>query len=295
MKDYDEKCDIFSIGIMLYIMLANDQPFATLVHKSLQSDTFQLDRLYQLFQNDNKQFWYKHCKYNTIIDENAKQLICLMLEYNPKNRIATQQIMQNIWYKKNTIAPDEMKHTIESLTSIQHSNSTLNQEISGGGWNDAGLIPFWMEYAKLQKLTILESHLKYYYIKPVDSRTNWRDIINIFANFVENSMSGQTSLEEATCTLQCMINRPISIEFNISIFRSSKVNSHQLTSSQLSLPKTTYVLFVNVIHGDIKQFEMIEKQMMKHLKIKRLIRTDQIPIDLTPSNDKSIHSSVCCI
>ena len=273
-------------------MLANDRPFARIVYKS-SKDAFQMNTLYQLFQDDNKEFWFNHCEYDIIIDENVKQLIYLMLKYNPQDRISTQQIMQSIWYNQETIASDEMKHTIESLTTIHSSNSTLNQQThSGGGWDDVGLIPFWMEYTKVKKLTASGNHfLKYYYMKPAKNTTYWRDVMNIFSDFVEYSMSGQVSYDDTTSRLRCLVKKSIPIEFNISILRSSKLNSFSSTN-------TTFVLIINITHGDMKQFELIEQQMMNISKIKQLISTDQIDsdnitLDLAPSKDTPINSSVC--
>ena len=143
----------------------------------------------------------------------------------------------------------------------------------------------------------------------MSNTTYWRDVMNTFGNFVENSMSGQVSYDDTTSRLRCVVKKSIPIEFNISIFRSSKLNSndHEWAINSFSLPKTTFVLFINITLGDMKQFELIEQQMMNNSQIKQLISTnqidsdhDQMTLDLTPRQNTVMYFnvpvcySVCC-
>ena len=72
--EYDEKCDIWSCGVILYILLCGYPPFNG-------------DNDEEIFENIRKGTFYFPSPEWDNISEQAKVLIKKMLRYDPKKRI----------------------------------------------------------------------------------------------------------------------------------------------------------------------------------------------------------------
>ena len=86
-KTYNEKCDLWSIGVIMYILLTGSPPFDG--------------------KNDNDILKVvKAGKYSTTINEfkwlsaDAKDLIKRMLTMDPKSRISAEEALEHNWIKK---------------------------------------------------------------------------------------------------------------------------------------------------------------------------------------------------
>lgn len=86
MQEYDTKCDIWSCGIIMYIMLCGRPPFNA-------DQNLEIMRLIKegKYAMDGK-IWSK-------IGNQAKDLIRKMLCYDPKKRITAQQALAHEWFK----------------------------------------------------------------------------------------------------------------------------------------------------------------------------------------------------
>ena len=83
-KNYNKKCDIWSAGVILYILLLGYPPFKG---KSAQ----------ELFSRINKGTYRKEGKEWDNISDNAKDLILKMLEYDPQKRLSAQECLEHPW------------------------------------------------------------------------------------------------------------------------------------------------------------------------------------------------------
>ena len=93
-----EKVDIFSLGVVLFIMRAYNPPFI----KATLSDSY-----YRLLMNDESRFWTV-CLRNKSADHFSgefRELIRLMLSYNPDQRPSIEEIRQSAWMAGPSLGP----------------------------------------------------------------------------------------------------------------------------------------------------------------------------------------------
>jgi calcium-dependent protein kinase len=83
-KNYNEKCDIWSLGVIFYMMLAGTPPF----NAKSDSEIYEkiLEGKYQLPERKFKN-----------VSEDAKNLLGRMLEYDPVKRISARQALKHPW------------------------------------------------------------------------------------------------------------------------------------------------------------------------------------------------------
>ncbi len=108
-KNYNKKCDIWSAGIILYIMLIGKLPFHG---KNTE----------ELFNNIKKGVFDKTCEEWNSISNSAKDLILKMLEYNPEKRFSAQECLDHTWIK--TLANNTQSNLIPGvLKNIYNLNA----------------------------------------------------------------------------------------------------------------------------------------------------------------------------
>ena len=86
-ENYDEKCDIWSCGIILYILLCGYPPFNGVSNNEI----YRAIRYNKLIFNKNN--WSN-------ISKEAITLITKMLEKNPKKRLTAEECLNDFWFKK---------------------------------------------------------------------------------------------------------------------------------------------------------------------------------------------------
>ncbi|EGR31844.1 protein kinase domain protein [Ichthyophthirius multifiliis] len=109
-KNYNEKCDVWSCGVILYILLSGTPPFSgkneTEIMMNVQKGNFSLE-------GNNM----KH------VSDEAKDLIRQMLEYNPKNRLSASQVLEHKWFElieqKEVINDEAFQNCLISLKNFR--------------------------------------------------------------------------------------------------------------------------------------------------------------------------------
>jgi len=98
-QKYTNACDIFSIGVVLFILLAGYPPFEA-AHKT--------DKWYRpICAGQWEKFWHVHRGAN--IGDEAKKLIENMICYRPAKRFTVDDILAHKWFGGETVEQSEMK------------------------------------------------------------------------------------------------------------------------------------------------------------------------------------------
>jgi len=101
-QKYTNACDIFSMGVILFILLAGYPPFEA-AHKT--------DKWYRpLATKDPEKFWHVHR--GAKIDDEAKKLIQGMLSYRPNSRMTLDEIIAHKWYTGGTVEKSKLKEKV---------------------------------------------------------------------------------------------------------------------------------------------------------------------------------------
>ena len=110
-RNYDEKCDIWSSGVVLYIMLTGNLPFiGNTTHK--------------LFENIKTGKYIKFGREYKSISKEAKILIDQMLTLNPKKRITASQCLSSPFFSKFNYSIKKVPDLLPSvLTNIYKLNA----------------------------------------------------------------------------------------------------------------------------------------------------------------------------
>ena len=85
---YNEKCDLWSCGIILYILLCGSPPFFGKNEKEIFAKIL------------NGNFSFKHGIWSKISNE-AKNLVKKLLEIKPDKRISAKKALEDVWFKKD--------------------------------------------------------------------------------------------------------------------------------------------------------------------------------------------------
>ena len=235
MDNYSEKCDVFSVGVILFVMLTNEMPFRGAVCKTNDSNKqYVLDQIYKLFCEKNRKFWVRYVKMSPHIQDSAKNLIYLMLKPNPQHRISIQEIINDPFYNTNTLGDEQLQETIELLklqsmsknrihysqyqrnnnnnslmikyaNSIDNSNDETKQEIEEKKWTiDA--IPFW-----------IDEDDEFYY-----TTTNFKSIVDTLSQYVKTVLNGSCRFHKKS------VQTKVLLRYLLQIIKLVKISKHHL-------------------------------------------------------------------
>ncbi len=106
-KKYDEKCDVWSCGVILYILLCGYPPFNGSSEKIIIENV-----LIGEFSIKGKEWEY--------ISKEAKEFVRQLLEYEPGNRPSGKEALENGWLKKYC-EKEEIKKplAVEAFNNLQ--------------------------------------------------------------------------------------------------------------------------------------------------------------------------------
>ena len=107
-NNYDEKCDLWSIGVILYILLCGYPPFNgptdDQIIKRVKLGKFSIE----------EEEWDD-------VSPEAKDLVCKLLAFKPSERISAAEALQHPWIKNNShiyIDPSVANKTLQNLRNF---------------------------------------------------------------------------------------------------------------------------------------------------------------------------------
>jgi len=116
-KAYSEKCDIFSAGVILFILLAGYPPFA---------EASTRDKWYRPMAEGNaKRFWRQHRKCAIAKMPEVRDLVTRMLWFDPKRRISIEGIRAHKWFTGKTLVQKELA----AVMTRMHQKAKLNKSM----------------------------------------------------------------------------------------------------------------------------------------------------------------------
>ena len=117
-RQYNEKCDLWSIGVILYILLTGRPPFDG------NDDE-------EILENVKKGVYDKWAYPFPSLSSHAKDLISKLLQYDPEKRLSAEEALEHPWFntaefkkqdKVNAIAPELAKELIQNMTKYRSDN-----------------------------------------------------------------------------------------------------------------------------------------------------------------------------
>ena len=117
-RKYDEKCDLWSIGVILYILLTGRPPFDG-------NDDEEILKNVEIGVYDKSSYPFPS------LSSYAKDLINKLLQYDAKKRISAEEALEHQWFKTaefkkkdkvNTIPHELAKQLISNMTKYKSNN-----------------------------------------------------------------------------------------------------------------------------------------------------------------------------
>ena len=122
-KYYNNKCDNWSLGVFLYLLLAGHTPF---VGKD-QEETFK--NIQQAPLSFDRPVWEK-------VSKDAKHLLTGLLEKDPGKRLTLKEVIEHPWVRTNhssdVITPDDQAAIMDIFASMRKFRNIKISEIQLG-------------------------------------------------------------------------------------------------------------------------------------------------------------------
>jgi len=112
-KSYDEKCDMWSVGVITYILLSGTPPFGGRNEKQIMANV------------QTGKFNFNNPAWNNV-SENAKDFISKLLVMDPAKRMSAKEALKHVWLKA-LIASDALKAK-QGISDAFKNLSTFNSD-----------------------------------------------------------------------------------------------------------------------------------------------------------------------
>jgi len=195
-RGYTLKCDIFSLGVLLFVILTKHPPF----RQAISEDQW----FRQIAKKQFGAFWSKHSKDK--LSKQCKDLICKMLCYQPLDRLTIQMVAAHPWTKSDVYSQSQM-------SKIMNAKKT---KATKGRANDSARCP--ANYNSINSRDSsgliyreLPAHLDFRAIKC--NEAPWKAINHVRDEFVVNNKIGNGTLDKDQCKLTLEVKTQVDLGF----------------------------------------------------------------------------------
>jgi serine/threonine protein kinase len=262
-KRYDLACDIFSAGVVLFILLTGYPPF---------EQASKNDRWFRpLTKENHKKFWELHAGCPISQDEKVKELLQRMLAFDPKKRITIAEIKEHEWFNGKFLEGKELIRTLRDrhrqmeskrrkdarkLKDLQNS-ITKTRDIPG------------MEEAPIT-VDVFPSH-EVEGIYDTHTTAEWKDVYNTIYDVV-GGISGVADFDFDRKVLTCSVklqNQNLQqfslVKFEVQCYQSRefiKEPDSDEESDKDAKPEIVYVVRFRRLEGSVLDWKKVLQQVL---------------------------------
>ncbi|KAL7837142.1 hypothetical protein SRHO_G00268530 [Serrasalmus rhombeus] len=120
-EKYDKSCDMWSLGVIMYILLCGFPPFYSNTGQAISPGMKRRIRMGQ-YEFPNPE-WAE-------VSEEAKQLINQLLKTDPNERMTITQFMNHPWINRSMVVPPTPLHTTRVLTEDREMWDEVKEEMT---------------------------------------------------------------------------------------------------------------------------------------------------------------------
>uniref|UniRef100_A0AAR2IPN2 non-specific serine/threonine protein kinase n=1 Tax=Pygocentrus nattereri TaxID=42514 RepID=A0AAR2IPN2_PYGNA len=120
-EKYDKSCDMWSLGVIMYILLCGYPPFYSNHGVTLSPGMKKRIR--------NGQYEFPNPEWSAVSEE-AKQLIRQLLKTDPTERMTITEFMRHPWINRSVDVPQTPLHTSQVLTEESHVWDEVKEEMT---------------------------------------------------------------------------------------------------------------------------------------------------------------------
>ena len=202
-KPYDLACDIFSMGVVLFILITGYPPFEQ-AHYS--------DRWFRpIEKGDYAKFWKYHAGCSISNDAKCKELLEKMLCFNPKERITIAQIKKHPWFNNKYLEGKELiralRHRHREMEAKRRRDArkikdlqvsiTPNRAIAGP------VVPEWNGLRDRDGVILPEEFGSNRYMHCQDPK----EFFEYLTGLIAGVYSGETVYDHSNATMVCTVRR----------------------------------------------------------------------------------------
>jgi len=200
-KPYDLACDIFSMGVVLFILITGYPPFEQ-AHYS--------DRWFRpLAKGDGAKFWKYHAGCSISNDEKCKDLLEKMLCYDPKQRITIAEIKKHPWFNGKFLEGKELiralRHRHREMEAKRRRDARkikdLQVSITPNRSVTDPAVPVWDQEDMGVPEQVLSNCYAHY------DMNNIKEFFQLLSGLIGNTYHGATEYEPKEGRMTCTISK----------------------------------------------------------------------------------------